>query len=102
MWMWPNAGISVMGGEQAANVLLTVKKDQFAAEGKSMSEEEQAAFKAPTLAKYAEESNAYYASARLWDDGIIDPVHTRRVVALGIEAARNAPVPEAGFSMYRM
>lgn len=102
MWMWPNAGISVMGGEQAANVLLTVKMDQLAAKGVTMSAEEQAAFKAPTLAKYQEESDPYYASARLWDDGIIDPVDTRRVVALGIEAARNAPSQEAGFSLFRM
>lgn len=102
LWMWPNAGISVMGGEQAANVLLTVKMDQLAATGETMSEEQQAEFKAPTLAKYQEESNAYYASARLWDDGIIDPVDTRRVVALGIEAARNAKVEAAGFSLFRM
>lgn len=102
LWMWPNAGISVMGGEQAANVLLTVKMEQLAAEGRSLSGEEQEAFKAPTLDKYEKESSAYYASARLWDDGIIDPVDTRRVLALGIEAARNAPVSEAGFSLYRM
>lgn len=102
MWMWPNASISVMGGEQAANVLLTVKMDQLAASGQSMSEAEQQDFKAPTLAKYAEESSPYYATARLWDDGIIDPVDTRRVVALGIEAARNAKVEEQGFSLFRM
>ncbi|MDK3155972.1 carboxyl transferase domain-containing protein [Kamptonema cortianum] len=102
LWMWPNASISVMGGEQASNVLLTVKLDQLAAAGQTMSQAEQDEFRAPTLAKYAEESNAYYASARLWDDGIIDPVDTRRVIALGIEASRNAPVPEAGFSLYRM
>jgi 3-methylcrotonyl-CoA carboxylase beta subunit len=102
MWMWPNAGISVMGGEQAANVLLTVKMEQLAASGQTMSADEQAAFKAPTLAKYAEESNAYFASARLWDDGIIDPVDTRRVLGLGIEAARNALVVEQGFSLFRM
>ena len=102
MWMWPNAQISVMGGEQAANVLLTVKMDQLAASGQSMTPEEQAEFKAPTLAKYSEEASAYYASARLWDDGIIDPVDTRRVLALGIEAARNAPVAPAGFSLFRM
>jgi 3-methylcrotonyl-CoA carboxylase beta subunit len=102
LWMWPNARISVMGGEQAANVLLTVKMDQLAAKGQSMTAEEQAAFKQPTLDKYAEESSAYFSSARLWDDGIIDPVDTRRVIAMGIEAARNAPIPEPGFSMYRM
>ncbi|HSI72292.1 MAG TPA: carboxyl transferase domain-containing protein, partial [Fimbriimonas sp.] len=102
LWMWPNARISVMGGEQAANVLLTVKMDQLAAKGQSMTAEEQEAFRAPTLAKYAEESSAYFSTARLWDDGIIDPVDTRRVLALGIEAARNAPVEPAGFSMFRM
>lgn len=102
LWMWPNASISVMGGEQAANVLLTVKMDQLEASGQSMSTEEQEAFKSPTLEKYAQESSAYYASARLWDDGIIDPVDTRRVLALGIEAARNAALPTAGFSLYRM
>jgi 3-methylcrotonyl-CoA carboxylase beta subunit len=102
LFMWPNARISVMGGEQAANVLLRVKMDQYAAEGKEMSPEEQEAFKAPTLAKYAEESSAYYSSARLWDDGIIDPADTRRVLGLAIEAARSAPIPEPGFSLYRM
>ncbi len=102
LWMWPNARISVMGGEQAANVLLTVKMDQLAAKGQSMSAEEQESFKAPTLAKYAEESSAYYSSARLWDDGIIDPVDTRRILAMGIELAQNAPIEPAGFSLYRM
>jgi len=102
LWMWPNARISVMGGEQAANVLLTVKMDQMAARGEAMSPEEQAAFKEPILRKYQEESDAYYSSARLWDDGIIDPADTRRVVALSLEACRNAPVPEPGFSVYRM
>lgn len=102
LWMWPNARISVMGGEQAANVLLTVKLDQLRASGKEMAEAEQEAFKAPILAKYAEEGSAYYSTARLWDDGIIDPVDTRRVIALGIEAAQNAPVPEPRFGVFRM
>jgi 3-methylcrotonyl-CoA carboxylase beta subunit len=102
LWMWPNARISVMGGEQAANVLLTVKLEQIAAKGGTMSAEEQEAFKAPTLAKYAEESSAYYSTARLWDDGIIDPVDTSRVIALGIEAAQNAPIPEPRFGVFRM
>ncbi len=102
LWMWPNARISVMGGEQAANVLLTVKMDQLQAEGRQLTAEEQTTFKAPTLAKYGEESSAYYSSARVWDDGIIDPVDTRRVVALGIEAARNAPIPPASFTLFRM
>jgi 3-methylcrotonyl-CoA carboxylase beta subunit len=102
LWMWPNARISVMGGEQASNVLLTVKMDQLAAKGQKMTQKEQDDFRAPTLAKYADESSAYFSTARLWDDGIIDPVDTRRVLALGIEAALNAPPEQAGFSMFRM
>ena len=102
LWMWPNAKISVMGGEQAANVLLTVKMDQLAAKGVTMSPEEQLEFKAPTLAKYETEASAYYSSARLWDDGVIDPVDTRRVLALGIAASRNAPVQDPAFTMFRM
>ena len=100
LWMWPNARISVMGGEQAANVLLTVKMDQ--AKDKPMSAKEQESFKAPILEKYASESSAYFSTARLWDDGIIDPVDTRRVLALGIEAARNGPAQEPKFALYRM
>ncbi len=102
LWMWPNAKISVMGGDQAANVLLTVKKDQLAAKGEEMTPEEQEAFKVPTLKKYAEEASAYYSTGRLWDDGIIDPVDTRMVLGLGIEAAGNAPLKPAGFSLFRM
>jgi 3-methylcrotonyl-CoA carboxylase beta subunit len=102
LWMWPNARISVMGGEQASNVLLTVKMDQLATKGEAMTQEEQDAFRAPTLAKYTEESSAYYSTARLWDDGIIDPVDTRRVIALGISAAQNAPIPEPRFGVFRM
>tara|TARA_B100001248_G_C27399436_1_gene468780 strand:- start:5687 stop:7306 length:1620 start_codon:yes stop_codon:yes gene_type:complete len=103
LWMWPNARISVMGGEQAANVLLTVKMEQLAREGKSMTIEEQEAFKKPILEKYAKESSAYYSTSRLWDDGIIDPVDTRKVVALGIKASLNkswgSPKP---FGVFRM
>jgi 3-methylcrotonyl-CoA carboxylase beta subunit len=102
LWMWPNARISVMGGEQAANVLLTVKLDQLAGQGQTMSQAEQDEFKKPILDKYAEESSAYFSSARLWDDGIIDPVDTRRVLALGIEAAMNAAPEPPRFSLYRM
>jgi 3-methylcrotonyl-CoA carboxylase beta subunit len=87
--MWPNAKISVMGGEQASNVLLTVKLDQMAIKGQSMTAEQQAEFKQPTLDKYETESSAYYSSARIWDDGIIDPADTRRVLALGISASLN-------------
>lgn len=89
LWMWPNARISVMGGEQAANVLLTVKMDQLAAKGQSLSAEEQMSFKKPTLDKYDQESSAYFSTARIWDDGIIDPKDTRRVLALGIAASLN-------------
>jgi 3-methylcrotonyl-CoA carboxylase beta subunit len=102
LWMWPNARISVMGGEQAAGVLLTVKQDQLQAKGESMSAEEQEAFKRPTLEKYATEGAAFYSTARLWDDGIIDPVDTRRVIALGIAAAANAPIEPVRFGVFRM
>lgn len=102
LWMWPNARISVMGGEQAANVLLTVKMDQLAAKGQTMTSDEMAAFKQPHLDKYALEGSAYYSTARLWDDGIIDPVDTRRVLALGLAAAANAPLPEPRFGIFRM
>lgn len=91
-----------MGGEQASNVLLTVKLDQLKAKGQTMSQAEQDEFRRPTLETYAEESSAYYSSARLWDDGIIDPVDTRKVLALGIEAAANAPERDPRFSVFRM
>lgn len=102
LWMWPNARISVMGGEQAANVLLTVKMDQMALKNQSMSPDEQVKFKEPTLEKYARESSAYYSSARLWDDGIIDPTETRKVLALGISASLNQPWPEKTKGVFRM
>lgn len=102
LWMWPNARISVMGGEQAANVLLTVKKDQLAAQGKpAMSPTDEEDFKQPTLEKYARESSAYYSTARLWDDGIIDPADTRMVLGLGIAASLNAPFPERQHGVFR-
>jgi acetyl-CoA carboxylase carboxyltransferase component len=101
--MWPNARISVMGGDQAANVLLTVKKDQLAAKGgKGMSRAEEEEFKRPTLEKYATESSAYYSTARLWDDGIIDPADTRMVLGLCIAASLNAPMPPRTHSVFRM
>jgi acetyl-CoA carboxylase carboxyltransferase component len=102
LWMWPNARISVMGGEQAANVLLQVKMDQLQAQDKTMSPQEQQEFMKPTLEKYAREGNAYYSTARLWDDGIIDPADTRMVLALGISAAMNAPSTETKFGVFRM
>ena len=100
LWMWPNARISVMGGEQAANVLLTVRQDGL--RGRAMSSEEQADFKRPILEKYEAEGNPYYSTARLWDDGLIDPLDTRLVLALGISAALNAPLPETKFGVFRM
>jgi acetyl-CoA carboxylase carboxyltransferase component len=103
LFMWPNSRISVMGGEQAANVLLTVKLDQLKRENKSMPDAEQKEFVRPTLEKYEAESSCYYSSARLWDDGVIDPVETRAALALGIAASLNAPIPAGGkFGVLRM
>ena len=103
LWMWPNARISVMGGEQAAGVLATVKKDQLAREKKpAMTAAEEEEFKRPTLEKYAHESSAYYSTARLWDDGIIDPADTRTVLALAIASSLNAPFPERRVGVFRM
>jgi acetyl-CoA carboxylase carboxyltransferase component len=103
LWMWPNARISVMGADQAANVLLTVKQDGLAREGKPpMSDDEAAAFKQPTLDKYEVEGSPYYSTARLWDDGILDPVETRRALGLAIAAACNAPEEETRFGVFRM
>ena len=102
MFMWPNARISVMGGEQAASVLATVKQDQLARDGEAMSDEQEAAFKAPILERYDAQGHPFYASARLWDDGVIDPADTRQVLALALSAALNAPVPESRFGVFRM
>jgi acetyl-CoA carboxylase carboxyltransferase component len=102
LWMWPNARISVMGGEQAAGVLTTVKRDQLAREGKTLSDEEEQAIRDPIVDKYEREGSPYYSTARLWDDGILDPVDTRPALALGISAAYNAPTPDAKFGVFRM
>jgi 3-methylcrotonyl-CoA carboxylase beta subunit len=102
LWMWPNARISVMGGEQAASVLSTVKRDGIEARGGKWSAEEEAAFRQPLLDQFAHQSHPYYASARLWDDGVIDPADTRRVLALGLSAALNAPIGEPKFGVFRM
>src|ERR1700732_2045214 len=103
LFMWPNARISVMGGEQAANTLLTVKLEQLKAQGQTTTAEEQAEFIRPTLAKYEHESSCYFSSARLWDDGVIDPLETRAVLALGIAASLNAGIPPATtFGVFRM
>jgi len=102
LWMWPNARIAVMGGEQAASVLATVKRDGIEAKGGRWSAEEEAEFKRPLLEQFADQSHPYYASARLWDDGVIDPADTRRVLALGLSASLNAPIPDAKFGVFRM
>jgi 3-methylcrotonyl-CoA carboxylase beta subunit/propionyl-CoA carboxylase len=102
LWMWPNARISVMGGEQAAAVLATVKRDQLAREGRTLSPGEEAAIRQPILEKYEREGSPYYSTARLWDDGILDPAGTREALALGISAAFNAPIPAATFGVFRM
>jgi 3-methylcrotonyl-CoA carboxylase beta subunit/propionyl-CoA carboxylase len=102
LWMWPNARISVMGGEQAASVLVTIKRDQLARANQAMSAEEEAAIRTPILEKYEHEGSPYYSTARIWDDGIIDPVETRDALGLALSAAANAPVPEARFGVFRM
>jgi 3-methylcrotonyl-CoA carboxylase beta subunit len=102
LWMWPNARISVMGGEQAASVLAQVKRDGLEKSGKSWSREEEEAFKAPIRAQYEVQGHPYYASARLWDDGVIDPSDTRMVLGLGLSAALNAPVEQTRFGVFRM
>jgi 3-methylcrotonyl-CoA carboxylase beta subunit len=102
LWMWPNARISVMGGEQAANVLATVRRDGLEAAGKAWSADDEEAFKAPIRDQYEQQGHPYYASARLWDDGIIDPADTRRVVGLGLSAALNADAEATRFGIFRM
>jgi 3-methylcrotonyl-CoA carboxylase beta subunit len=102
LWMWPNAKISVMGGEQAASVLATVKRDQLEARGESWPAEDEDAFKAPIREQYERQGNAYYATARLWDDGVIDPLQTRQVLGLALTACGNAPLGEPQFGVFRM
>ena len=102
LWMWPNSRISVMGGEQAANVLATVKREQLAREGQPFSPDEEQALKQPILDTYDTEGSPYYSTARVWDDGILDPAQTRDALGLGLSAALNAPVPEPRFGVFRM
>ncbi len=102
LWMWPNARISVMGGEQAATVLAQVKRDGLEARGEAWSETDEAAFKEPIRERYEHQGHPYYASARLWDDGIIDPADSRRVLGLGLSAALNAPIEDTEFGIFRM
>ena len=102
MWSWPNSRISVMGGEQAAGVLATVKRDAIERAGESWSDAEEAEFKRPTIEMFAEQSHPLYASARLWDDGVIDPRKSREVLALSLSAALNAPIEDTRFGVFRM
>jgi 3-methylcrotonyl-CoA carboxylase beta subunit len=102
LWMWPNARISVMGGEQAAGVLTTVKRDQLARAGKELSAEEERAIADPVLQKYETEGSPYYSTARLWDDGVIDPADTRTYLGLGLSIAYNAPIEPPKFGVFRM
>jgi acetyl-CoA carboxylase carboxyltransferase component len=102
LWMWPNAQISVMGGAQASSVLLSVRLENLRADGHDMTTEEQNEFMAPILDKYEKEGSAYYSTARLWDDGIIDPLDTRMHLAMGLAAAANAPIPDTQFGIFRM
>jgi 3-methylcrotonyl-CoA carboxylase beta subunit len=102
LWMWPNARTSVMGGEQAASVLATLKRDGIESKGGTWSQDDENAFKDPIRAKYEEEGSPYFSTARLWDDGIIDPTQTRRVISLSLSIAAQAPIPEAKFGVFRM
>jgi 3-methylcrotonyl-CoA carboxylase beta subunit len=102
LWMWPNARISVMGGEQAASVLATVRRDGLERRGEEWSAEDEEAFKEPIRAQYEQQGSPYYSTARLWDDGVIDPADTRRVLGMGLAAAANAPIPEPSYGIFRM
>ncbi|WP_433701984.1 carboxyl transferase domain-containing protein [Nocardiopsis sp. CA-288880] len=102
LWMWPNARISVMGGEQAASVLSTVRRDQLEGRGEAWSAEDEEAFKAPVRDRYEEQGSPYYSTARLWDDGVIDPADTRDVLAMALSAARHAPLDPVGYGVFRM
>jgi acetyl-CoA carboxylase carboxyltransferase component len=100
--MWPNARISVMGGEQAAGVLTTVKRDQLAREGKELTADEERKIADPVLAKYETEGSPYYSTARMWDDGVIDPAETRLYLGLGLSTVYNAPIAPPRFGVFRM
>ena len=102
LWMWPNARISVMGGEQAASVLATVRRDQFELAGEEWSSDDEAAFKAPIREQYERQGNPYYSTARLWDDGIIDPVDTRTVLGLALGVVGQAPLEPVRYGVFRM
>jgi len=102
LWMWPGSRISVMGGPQAADVLVSVKRDQQARRGDALSEADEAAIREPILRRYDDEGSPYYSTARLWDDGVIMTTETRSALALGLSAAANAPVRDPSFGVFRM
>ena len=102
LWMWPNSRISVMGGEQAASVLSTVRRDGIEAKGGAWSKEEEEAFKAPIREQYELQGHPYYATARMWDDGVVDPAQSRRILGLSLSAALNAPIQPTKFGVFRM
>jgi len=102
MWMWPASRVSVMGGPQAASVLATVRREQLEGAGKEWSAEDEATFKAPVLEQFEEQGSAYYATARLWDDGIIDPADTRRVLGLALDVCSRAPMDDVSYGVFRM
>ena len=102
MWMWPNSRISVMGGEQAADVLSTIKKDRVESSGSKLSQKDIDAIRNPILEKYENEGNPYYSTSRLWDDGVIDPLDTRMILALGLSTAMNKNVEKTNFGVFRM
>ncbi|MCB2068355.1 MAG: methylcrotonoyl-CoA carboxylase, partial [Ottowia sp.] len=102
LWMWPNSRISVMGGEQAAGVLSTVRRDGIEAKGGQWSAADEEAFKAPIRDQYELQGHPYYATARLWDDGVVDPAQTRRMLGLSLSASLNAPIQPTKFGLFRM
>jgi acetyl-CoA carboxylase carboxyltransferase component len=102
LWMWPGGRISVMGGEQAADVLVTVRKRSLEKQGEKIAPEALQAYREEILAKYEHEASPYYSTARIWDDGIIDPLDTRNVLGLGIAMSLNAPIPEQKYGVFRM
>jgi len=102
LWMWPNARISVMGGEMAASVLSSVKQSNMQARKKEWDKKDKAKFEETIISQFESQANPYYASARLWDDGIIDPADTRKVLGMGLKAAANAPIDKTDFSVFRM
>jgi 3-methylcrotonyl-CoA carboxylase beta subunit len=102
LWMWPGSRISVMGGDQAAAVLATIRRDQLDGSGETWSAEAEEAFRAPIRAQYDDQGNPYYSTARLWDDGVIDPLDTRTVVGLALSVCANAPLEPIGYGVFRM